>query len=47
MTESRVARAEGRRIAEMSWWAAAWRWVGALNTFLERVYMQADVETGC
>jgi hypothetical protein len=47
MTESRVASDDDRTIAGMSWWTAAWQWVGALNAFLERVYMQADVDTGC
>jgi hypothetical protein len=29
-------------------WAATWqRWLAALNVFLERAFLQADVDTGC
>lgn len=48
MTDSRVASDEDPASARMLRWAATWRrWFAALNTFLERAFLQADVETGC
>lgn len=32
---------------DSSWVTTARRWLDALNSFLERAYHQADVETGC
>ncbi len=48
MTDSRVASDDDPASARMLSWAAAWRrWLGALNAFLERAFLQADVDTGC
>jgi hypothetical protein len=48
MTDSRVASDDDPASTGMLWWAATWRrWLGALNTFLERAFLQPDVDTGC
>jgi hypothetical protein len=47
MTESRAASDGDPATAGVPWWAATWRWLEVLNTFLERAYQQADVDTGC
>jgi hypothetical protein len=48
MTDSRLASDDGPASIGMLRWAATWRrWFGALNTFLERAFLVADVETGC
>jgi hypothetical protein len=48
MTDSRVASDDDPASAGMLWWAETWRrWLGALNTFLERAFRSADVDTGC
>jgi hypothetical protein len=48
MTDSRIARDDDLASARMLTWAATWRrWFAALNTFLERAFRVADVDTGC
>ena len=48
MTDFRVATDGDPTRIRMSGWAATWRrWFEALNTFLERAFRTADVETGC
>jgi hypothetical protein len=48
MTDSSVESDEDPASPGMLWWAATWqRWFGALNTFLERAFRLADVDTGC
>jgi hypothetical protein len=48
MTDSRAASDEDPARARKLRWAATWRrWFGALNTFLERAFLKADVDTGC
>lgn len=48
MMESRVANDEDPARARKLRWAATWqRWFEALNTFLEKGFRVADVETGC
>jgi hypothetical protein len=32
---------------DRSWQSTAQRWLQLLNSFLERAYLQADMETGC
>ena len=48
MTDSRVTSDENPASAGLSSWAATRRrWLEALNVFLERAFLQADVDTGC
>jgi hypothetical protein len=48
MTDSRVASERDSASARMLRRAAKRRrWLGALNTFLGRAFLQADVDTGC
>ena len=48
MTGSRVTSDENPASAGSLRWAATWRrWLEALNAFLERAFLQADVDTGC
>jgi hypothetical protein len=48
MTESSLADNGDDERTRRSRWAATWkRWFQALNTFLERGFRVADVDTGC
>jgi len=48
MTDSRVESDGDPASAGILGWAETWRrWFGALNTFLERAFRLADVDTGC
>jgi len=48
MTDSRVASDVDPAEAPVSWLRATFtRWFSDLNTFLERAFRTADVETGC
>lgn len=48
MTESERVNNGDDDKARGSRWAATWkRWFEALNTFLERGFRVADVDTGC
>jgi hypothetical protein len=48
MMDSRVASDDDPASAGVLWRTATWRrWFEALNTFLERSFLLADVETGC
>jgi hypothetical protein len=48
MADSRVASDDDPASAGMSRWAETWRrWLETLNTFLERAFRTADVDTGC
>jgi hypothetical protein len=48
MTDFRVASEEDPASVRMVRWAATFRrWFDVLNTFLERGFRIADVDTGC
>jgi hypothetical protein len=47
MSESKEVTEGSSEASRRLWRSAAWRWVEALNLFLERAYQQADVDTGC
>jgi hypothetical protein len=48
MTDSRVGSDEDPATTRTLRWVATWRrWLATLNTFLERAFLQADVDTGC
>jgi hypothetical protein len=48
MTDSRIASHDDPASDRMLRWAATWRrWLEVLNTFLERAFRVADVDTGC
>lgn len=48
MTDSRVESDEDVASVRRARWAETWRrWFEALNTFLERGFRVADVDTGC
>jgi hypothetical protein len=47
MIEQQVATDSHSVTSDASWGDTGPGWLYALNRFLERVYLQADVETGC
>jgi hypothetical protein len=42
-----MSRIEDRTVESLNTSGVPWTLLERLNSFLERVYLQADVETGC